>query len=463
MASLDLAITGGSIWTPGGLIEEGNVLIEGEKIVDIQEGSVRVPSSRNTIDARGKTVLPGLIDTHSHHRDPGFSHKEDITTATRAAAAGGVTLSVGMPNVKPPTNTPGLYAEIIRYYSDKSITDFNHNPAPTALESVEELAGMGCLAFKFFMIVDTKRSYPHMPGLGVHDHGEILEIMEAVAKTGLPLMVHPHNQQIMKLFERRYRERGETDYRAYAKSQWEFDGILWDTAINALLLLQEVTGVRLHVLHMLTPRSIRAVREAKREGRAVTSEVNGFGLFMGDWDMIEAKGPYALGRWIPEKARAAIWEGVRDGTIDVIGTDHAPHTSEEKEPGWTDMWRAPSGAPQLQDYLSQLLTRVNQGIIPLDQAVRISSYNPAKIFGIYPRKGTIEIGSDADLVIVDMEREETIRNEDALTKCGWTPYDGQKVKGVPIHTILRGEPIMYDRKVVGKPGYGKFIEPIRQA
>ncbi|MCZ7538180.1 MAG: amidohydrolase family protein [Acidimicrobiia bacterium] len=166
------------------------------------------------MDARGLLVLPGFIDTHSHHREPGFTHKEDIGTATRAAAAGGVTTTVGMPNVNPPVTTLEHYEGVLQLYARKALVDFNLHPAPTVVSEVPRLASAGALGFKVFQIVDTKRSYPHMPGLGVTNAGEMLEIFEAVKPTGRPVMVHPHNQELMDRFEQRYWARGESMVRS---------------------------------------------------------------------------------------------------------------------------------------------------------------------------------------------------------------------------------------------------------
>ena len=156
-----------------------------------------------------------------------------------------------------------------------------------------------------------------------------------------------------------------------------------------------------------------------------------------------------------------LWEAINDGTIDMIGTDHAPHTKEEKDRGWADMWSCPGGEPQIQDYLSLFLDAVNQDKLSLDRLVRISSFNPAKVFNIYPKKGVLLPGSDADMVIVDMNKEEVISNETTYTKVGWTPYHNRKVKGVPIRTILRGKTVMQDGKIVGKPGDGQLVKPLR--
>ena len=189
-------------------------------------------------------------------------------------------------------------------------------------------------------------------------------------------------------------------------------------------------------------------------------EVNPWALFLGSWENVEKLGPYCLGFWVPPAHVDALWKGINDGTVDLIGTDHAPHTKEEKDVGWKDMWKSPGWEPQIQDYLRLFLTAVNEGKLTLDRLVRITSYNPARIFGVYPRKGVIQVGSDADLTIVDMNKEETITNETTYTKVGWTPYHGRKVKGAPVYTIVRGKVVYENGNVTGKPGDGQFVPPV---
>ena len=455
---MDLVVKGGQVWTPGGMLRAEIAIDHGKIAVICSEAAV--PAAAKVIDAQGHVVIPGLVDTHTHHREPGFTHKEDLTTATQAAAAGGVTLTVGMPNENPPTNTLDRFKDVIEISKKKAIVDFNHNPSGTVPEEIPRLADAGCLAFKIFMVKDTGRDYPHMPGIGLHNHGELFRCFEAVAKTGLPLMVHPHDQDLMDVIEQRYWLREDRSPQAYAKAYREFDGIIWDTAIATILRFQKATGVKLHILHMSTPGGLEMVRRAKEEGRSVSCEVNPWALFLGSWENVERIGPYCLGFWVPEEHVEALWEGIHDGTVDLVGTDHAPHTREEKEIGWTDMWRSPGGEPQIQDYLRLFLTEVNRGRLTRDEVVRLTSYNPARRFGVYPRKGVIQVGSDADLVIVDMTKEETIQNKTTYTKVGWTPYDGQKVKGVPIATIVRGKVVMENGNVIGKPGDGEFVPPI---
>lgn len=459
MDKVDLVIKGGEVWTPEGFIEADIAVSQG-KVTALGKPPDFPESAGSIIDAAGKKIIPGLIDTHTHHRDPGFTHKEDLTTATQAAAAGGVTLSVGMPNVNPPTTTLERYRDVIEISKKRAVVDFNHNPSGTVPEEVSKLAEAGCLAFKIFMVKDTGRDYPHMPGIGLHHHGDLFRSFEAVAGTGLPLMVHPHDQDLMDAIEQRYWQKGDRSPQAYAKAYREFDGIIWDTAIATLLRFQKAAGTKLHILHMSTPGGVEMTRRAKEEGRAVTCEINPWALFLGSWENVERLGPYCLGFWVPEEHVEILWNAIDDGTIDLVGSDHAPHTKEEKEIGWKDMWQSPGGEPQIQDYLRLFLSAVNEEKISLDRVVRLISYNPARVFGLLPRKGVIQFGSDADLVIVDMNREETISNETTYTKVGWTPYHGKKVKGVPVGTIVRGKVVMENGKVVGKPGDGEFIRPV---
>jgi dihydroorotase len=411
------------------------------------------------IDASGRHLLPGAIDVHSHHREPGFTHKEDIVSATSACAAGGVTTSFAMPNVQPPPNTAERLASMMQLYASKAIVDWNINPAGTVVGELPAMAEMGIAAFKVFMVVDTGRDYPHMPGIGVHDHGKLLEIFEAIGPTGKRFMVHPHDQALMDHIESRYWARGERDFRAYAKAYSAHDGIIWDTAAALLLRLQLATGTPLHLLHTQTRGVVEQLRAAKARGQDVSAELNPWAVFLGnDWANIERLGSYALSYYVPEHNTEPLWEALRDGTIDLISTDHAPHTREEKEPGWTDGWKAHTGTPSTQFYVPMFLDAARAGRLTLERVVELTASAPARIFGL-GRKGRIEVGADADIAIVDLDRTFEVRDEDVLSRIGWTPYAGRRVTGAVDMTIVRGTTVYRDGRVTGAPGHGRQASP----
>lgn len=459
MTRHDVAVTGGTLVSATGRYLADVAISDGRIAAIVAPGTPL--AAERTIDASGRHVLPGAIDVHSHHREPGYTHKEDIASATRACAAGGVTTSFAMPNVDPPPTTPERLADMFALYRERAIVDWNVNPAGTVPEAIPELATMGIAAFKVFMVVDTGRSYPHMPGIGVHDHGKLLEIFETIAPTGVPLMVHPHDQELMDHIERGFWARGERDALAYARAYAAYDGIIWDTAAALLLRLQRATGTQLHLLHTQTSGVIEQIRAAKDRGQEISAEVNPWALFLGnDWSNIERLGSYALSYYVPEKNTEPLWAALADGTIDLVSTDHAPHTREEKEPGWTDGWKAHTGTPSTQFYLPLLLDASTRGRLTLERVVEVTSTAPARVFGL-GRKGRLEVGADADLAIVDLGAELEIRDEIVLSKIGWTPFAGRTVRGVVETTLVRGRVVYANGTVVGEGGWGRQASPGR--
>jgi dihydroorotase (multifunctional complex type) len=454
--SIDLRIAGGDVVTPQGR-RPADVLVDGEKIVGIVERGLEISEVGTTVDATDRLVLPGMVDPHVHLREPGFTHKEDITTATQAAAAGGVTTVFGMPNLDPPTVTAQLLDEALELYAAKSVVDYNHNPAATVPAEVAGMAQRGIRAFKVFMVVDTGRTYPHPAGTGMHDHGDLLRMMDTIRPTGLPFMIHPHDQALMDYIEGEILAGGDNTPQGYAKAYAAREGVIWDTACDVLLRLAEAADCHIHLMHMQTRRSIDAVRRAKARGVKVTCEVNHWALFLGHWEQIERLGPYVLSYWVPDDAREAVWEGLNDGTIDMLSSDHGPHTREEKEIGWTEMWKAHTGTPGIQYQLPLLLDAVKEGKITLERAVQVTAKAPADIFGLGATKGAIAVGQHADLVVIDPERRWTITNDADLSRCGWTPYDGHEATTAVETTLLRGSVIYADGVVTGRPGQGQMV------
>jgi dihydroorotase len=393
---------------------------------------------------------------HVHTREPGYEHKEDILTTTEQAAVGGVTTIFGMPNLEPPTTTAKTLDEVLAMYAAKSIVDYNHNPAATQPDEILPMAERGIRAYKVYMVVDTGRTYPHPAGTGMHDHGDLLRMMDQIATTGKRFIIHPHDQALMTYIEKQYLDRGENTPEGYAQAYAERSGVIWDTAIDVVLRLAEASGCPVHIAHMQTKRSIDAVRRAKARGIDVTCEVNHWAPFLSTWNDVQTLGPYALSYWVPDEGREAVWEGMRDGTIDICSSDHAPHTREEKEIGWTEMWSAHTGTPGIQYYYPLLLDAVNKGLLTIERVAQLVAQVPADKFGLAASKGAIEVGRDADIVIADLDTSWTITNDGVLSRVGWTPYDGRTITASITHTFVRGEAVSVDGKVVGTPGQGRM-------
>ena len=366
IGGVDRVIAGGTVITGAGP-EEADVLIAGEQIAAVAApGVLELPEAVERIDARDKWVLPGMVDVHVHLREPGYVHKEDISTCTQAAAAGGVTTVFGMPNLNPVTKTRPILDELFDLYDAKSVVDWNHNPVPSELDQVAPMAEAGVAAYKIYMVVDTGRDYPHPSGTGIHDHGHLLRMFEAIGPTGRPFMVHPHDQAIMDVIEQTHWDRGDRSPAAYAQTLATHNGLIWDSAIAVLLQMAEATGTKLHIVHMQTEGSIELVRRARERGVKVSCEVNHWALFLSRWADIERLGPYALSYWVPDHHRAAVWEALNDGTINMLSSDHAPHTRAEKEIGWEDCWACHHRHPR------------HPGAVPAAAGLRHGRHDPAR-------------------------------------------------------------------------------------
>lgn len=450
-------IAGGTVYTRSGA-EKADVLVEGGRITGLVAAGGEPRDGQRVIDAAGKVVLPGMVDVHVHTREPGFTHKEDIVTTSQQAAVGGVTTMFGMPNLDPATVTADLVREVFEAYDERSIVDYNHNPAPTVPEEIEPMAELGIRAYKIYMVRDTGRTYPHPSGTAMHEHGRIYETMRAIRETGLRLIIHPHDQDLMDAIEGPVKATDNTP-EGYARAYAADEGVIWDTAIGVCLRLAEATGCPIHLAHMQTRRSVDAVRRAKGAGVPVTCEVNHWMPFLSTWEHVRELGPYALSYWVPDDARDAVWAGMRDGTIDIASSDHAPHTREEKDIGWTDMWACHTGTPGIQYYYPLLLDAAAKGQLSLERVVDMVGTRPAESFGLDGVKGVLEVGADADIVIADLDSPWTIRDADTLSRIGWTPYDGVECRARIERTFVRGEEIFADGRIVGKPGHGQLARP----
>lgn len=443
-----------------GRIIRGGVAIDDGKIIAVTTDS-KLPKADNIINANGNLLMPGLIDAHVHFRDPGNTYREDFESGTKAAAAGGVTTVLDMPTTVPPVTSAELLEAKRRIVEKKAIVDFGLYGAASAenLDKIHELAEAGVIAFKTHMVAPAGQVAEEFKGVYVKDAANLLTVFEVVKKTGRLECLHAEDHSLVHHSAQKLRDEGRLDPSAHCEGR---PSVAEVTAIATAIAIAGSVGIGIRIAHLSTKVGLDYVRVARKAGISVSVEVSPHHLLLTASQM-KKLGPYA--KMNPplrtEKDRLALWKGIQDGTIDTIATDHAPHSLEEKERGWRNIWEANSGVPGVETMLPLLLTKVNEGKMSIGQLAKLTSENVARIFGIYPRKGAIQVGSDADLVIVDLKRKETIKAEESYTKAkNCSVYNRWRIRGVPILTILRGKVVMKDGIVSGRAGEGNFISPL---
>lgn len=419
----DLLIRGGLTATPSG-IAEADIGVIGGRIAAI--GSFPGTSAAEVFDAKGLHVLPGVIDTQVHFREPGNEHKEDLESGSRAAALGGVTAVFEMPNTSPPTSTREAMNDKLRRAKNRMHCDyaFYVGATPDNVGALAELERMqGVCGVKAFLGSSTG-------SLLLSEDDDILAALQGSRRR---MAVHSEYEQ--RLNERK-NLRVTGDVRSHPV--WR-DEETARASTERVLRLARKAGRRLHVLHVTTAEELPLLADAHD---LVTVETTPQHLTLSAPDCYERLGTYAqMNPPIREpRHREALWQAVREGVIDVIGSDHAPHAREEKDKIYPD---TPSGMPGVQTLATLLLDHVNQGHLTLERFVDLTASGAARIFGI-AGKGRIARGYDADFTVVDLKKVREIQNSWIASKCGWTPFDGMKTKGWPIATIIRGQTVMRD-------------------
>jgi dihydroorotase (multifunctional complex type) len=294
-------------------------------------------------------------------------------------------------------------------------------------------------------------------GLYVTDDGSFLEVMSAIAQTGLVSCVHAENPEIVDYLTRKLQSQGRRDLLAYLESK---PGITESEAISRAAILASEAQVHLHICHVCAKEAVKIVRNLKREGRFLTSETCPHYLTF-TFDEIKNLGPYAkINPPIRYDAdRRTLWQALNEGVIDLVASDHASYPKQVKEIGREDIWKAYMGTASLQVMGPVMLTHVSKGLITLEKLVKVLSENVAKIFNLYPRKGVLTTGADADLIVVDMKKKKKLKSEEFYTKAKDMPsiYDDFEVLGMPVLTMVNGIEVMRDGEVLGEPGTGRFV------
>ena len=414
------------------LVIEGNAFVNGRLTkcaIGVEDGKIsqikKILKGDKKYDFGDKLVLPAGIDAHVHMREPGFTDKEDFESGTACAAYGGISCVLDMPNTKPATTTLDYLLEKARVAGIKTHVDFGLYGGVTKDTDVNKLA-QAATALKIYLATTTGQ-------LLFDDWDALRAIFNSIKETGKRVAVHCEDESLM---DKAAKPKTLKDYNTSRPNVSEAK------AIEKVLALW--SDKQVHISHVSTSEGVDLVRKAE-----VTSEASPHHMFLNFKANLDARGKVNPPlRSI--KDQEALWDAFKKGEIDIVASDHAPHTPEEKE----KFEDAPSGVPGVETMLPILLTNVKIGRLELPRFVAATSENPAAMFGL--NKGKLEVGRDADIIMVDMRKEKEIKAKKLHYKCGWTPYE--RFSAIfPKYTFVRGEVVVEKGELVGDRGYGKFV------
>jgi len=432
-AYMNLAIVDCSV-----AIDDGRILKIGRE--------TNMPKSDVRLDLKNLLVLPGLIDVHVHLRDEEKAYKEDFYSGTAAAAAGGMTTALDMPNNNPVTMSVETLRNRMGLAERKVLVNVGfYSEFPKDKSEIHAIVREGAVGFKLYMA-------EQVGGLDIHSDQAIIEAFKVAGSLGILTATHAEDEQTLKRNEDKFKSIGRNDINAFLKAHSEDVEV---KAIERLLKLAKQTGMHLHFCHVSTEAGMTKIIEAKKSELQVTCEATPHHLFLSVRDL-KRVGSLAL-TMPPLRDRRdvdGLWEAVKNGWVDVIGSDHAPHTLKEKEA--ESVWDVKVGIPGLETTLPLLLTEVRRGRISIGDVVRLMSENPAEIFKL-KNKGCLKEGNDADLTVVDLNRKYKIDASKFHSKAKFSPFEGREVQGKPVKTIVAGQLVMDDGEMVAKAGSGRII------
>lgn len=446
-----LIVKNGTVVTADATFKADVAITDGVFTAIAAPGQLDGFDANEVYDASGKYVLPGVIDGHVHFREPGLEYKEDLGSGSKAAVMGGVTTVVDMPNTKPPTADAEIVLLKKKLIAEKSYTDVGVIGVfvQENLEQLEPMAEAGVVGYKVFL-GETIGNIP------APDDGMIYEGLEIIAKLGLRIGFHAENNELMQHLIKKYKAAGRTDPLAHVETR---PAVAEVESIQRMALFASYTGTKIHIFHLSSKPGLEMIDEWRAKGVDITTETGAHYAFLTSDDMKTLGATLRMNPPVREPGHGdALVQGLKEGRVNSIATDHSPHTKEEKLND--DIWKAISGFAGVEVSVPLFLTYgVNAGRLTLNEYVRVSSTNPAKVWGMYPKKGAIRIGSDGDLTIVDLNKSGVIRESEMHGKNNLTPFEGHKTTGNPVATIVRGQIVMRDGELVGTP-QGQMVKPL---
>lgn len=459
---LDLILKNAKVYLEDRFVEGVSVGVQAGRIAAIAAPEC-MPEGARTLDLTGEYLIPGTIDTHMHVRDPGHTERGTFYTETMAAAAGGVTTILEQPISVPPQHNVEILERRIARAEAQCVVDFAFYGAAGGeyLEDIAQLAADGrIVAYKTFLHAPPEGREQEFQGLTMADDAQLYAGMQELAKTGLFCAFHAENNDMISANIKRLRAEGRVSPEYHCVSRPTVAEV---TSVERILNFVRETGARVEIAHVSCPEVMELLRQAKKDGLPVYVETCPHYLFLTEEDMVKF-GPYAKCN-PPVRSRAQaekLWDYINDGTVDYMGSDHSPFLVEEKTRGLKDIFAAAAGFPGADLRLPLMLDAVAEGRTTLEKVVELLSVNPARCFGLYPTKGTIQVGADADFTLFRMDRHTVVdkaRNYSHARDIA-IPYDGRELKCAVTGTIVRGRAVMRDGVVdETAKAYGHLVIP----
>jgi dihydroorotase len=444
--TVDLVLTNTKAYLKGEIVDCCFAIEEG--IIQKIGNETQMPRADEKTDLQHKLILPGCIDSHVHLRDEGKAYKETFLTGTEAAAAGGFTTLLDMPNNQPITMSAHSLRDRMQIAQRQVFVDVGfYSEFPTKLDQVKAIAAEGAVGLKLFM-------GEQIGGLNIDDDEAIREGFSTVTEVGLQVAVHAEDHLMLKkamdLFKLAKKDQLSDFLKAHSAS------IELQAVQRMLKIANQIKKLHLHFCHVSTQKALQAIVEAKKTNKSITCEVTPHHLLLNKDDDYLRVGVSAL--TLPplrdKEDVAELWKGIAEGTVDSIGSDHAPHTLEEKES--RRIWDVKAGIPGLETTLPLILTAVHKRRITLARAIELLSEKPAAIFRLL-NKGSLEEGKRADLIVVDFNIKWKIDASKFKSKAKFSPFNKSEIQGKPVKTYLGGQLIMDEDEIVARPGSGRII------
>lgn len=441
---VDTVLVNAKVCTFKGIVEAG-LAIDNGRIVKIAK-ETNLPKASTKINLNGFMVLPSLIDTHVHLRDQQLAYREDFASGTAAAAAGGVTTVVDMPNNRPVTMSVQRLRERMQLAEKRILVNVAFNSAfPSRVEEIPLIVNEGAVGFKLYLL-------QQIGGVNIDDDKALQNAFKTVAKTKVPICVHAEDKATLEKAQKNMRDKGRNDAEAFLEAHPASAEV---KAIQRAVMLAKNSGAHVHVCHVSSEEGLNAVLKAKKAELAVSCEVTPHHLFLTS-DAMKAHGNFAL--MLPslrsKKDVDALWKALGKGLIDTVASDHAPHSLEEKTA--SAIWDVKPGIAGLETMLPLMLNEISRGRLTIRQLVQLTAQKPAEIFHLKNR-GSLSEGYFADLVVVNLKREHKIDASKFYSKAKFSPFDGWKTKGKPVKTFVNGWLVMDEGEIVAKPETGRMI------